>query len=44
MQTFVMQPLADIAPDAVHPVLQRSIGDLWRTGVAEGERGEIAPL
>ncbi|HEX3896654.1 MAG TPA: 2-amino-4-hydroxy-6-hydroxymethyldihydropteridine diphosphokinase [Rudaea sp.] len=44
MKTFVMQPLADIAPDAVHPVLQRSIGDLWRTGVAEGERGEIAPL
>jgi 2-amino-4-hydroxy-6-hydroxymethyldihydropteridine diphosphokinase len=44
MQTFVMQPLADIAPDAVHPVLRLSVGDLWRAGMAEGERGEIAPL
>ncbi len=44
MQTFVMQPLADIASDAVHPVLRCSIGDLWRAGMAEGERGEIATI
>jgi 2-amino-4-hydroxy-6-hydroxymethyldihydropteridine diphosphokinase len=44
MQAFVMQPLADIAPDAVHPILRCSIGDLWRAGMAEGERGEIATI
>ena len=44
MQTFVMQPLADIALDAVHPILRCSIGDLWRAGLAEGERGEITTI
>jgi len=30
LQTFVLQPLAAIAPAAIHPTLRRSIGDLWR--------------
>jgi 2-amino-4-hydroxy-6-hydroxymethyldihydropteridine diphosphokinase len=44
MQTFVMQPLADIAHDAMHPVLRRSIGDLWRSGAAQGKRGTAVAL
>jgi 2-amino-4-hydroxy-6-hydroxymethyldihydropteridine diphosphokinase len=27
---FVLKPLADIAPNIVHPVLGKSIGQLWR--------------
>jgi 2-amino-4-hydroxy-6-hydroxymethyldihydropteridine diphosphokinase len=42
--TFVMQPLNDIASDAVHPVLHRSIGELWRSGSAEGERGIVVEI
>ncbi|MBR4908498.1 MAG: 2-amino-4-hydroxy-6-hydroxymethyldihydropteridine diphosphokinase [Acidaminococcaceae bacterium] len=26
---FVLRPLAQIAPDAVHPVLEKTIGQLW---------------
>jgi 2-amino-4-hydroxy-6-hydroxymethyldihydropteridine diphosphokinase len=44
MQTFVMQPLADIAPDTMHPVLLCSIGDLWRSHAAQGERGTAVAL
>ena len=42
--TFVMQPLNDIASDVVHPVLHRSIGELWRSGSAEGERGIVVDI
>ena len=28
---FVLRPLADIAPDTVHPVCGKSYRDLWRT-------------
>jgi 2-amino-4-hydroxy-6-hydroxymethyldihydropteridine diphosphokinase len=42
--TFVMQPLNDIASDVVHPVLHRSIGELWRDGVAKGELGTAVEI
>lgn len=29
-QAFVLQPMADIAPELVHPTLHRSLGELWR--------------
>jgi 2-amino-4-hydroxy-6-hydroxymethyldihydropteridine diphosphokinase len=36
--SFVMRPLADIAPDFVHPVTGKTIGDHWR----EFDRGSHA--
>ena len=39
MQTFVLQPLADIAPGAIHPTLDKSIGELWASGSASGSPG-----
>ena len=27
---FMLGPLAELAPDLMHPVLQRNIGELWR--------------
>lgn len=29
-QAFVLKPLSDLAPDALHPVSQRSYAELWR--------------
>ena len=43
-RSFVLQPLADIAPDTVHPQLQRTIGELWNSGYAAGERGTAVTL
>jgi len=36
---FVLEPFAEIAPDAVHPVLGKTIGELWDTfDPEEGEK------
>lgn len=29
-QAFVLKPMADLAPDLVHPTLKRSLGQLWQ--------------
>lgn len=39
---FVLKPLADIAPDVVHPEEKRSIGKLWDEFT--GPKGEIQPV
>lgn len=39
LQSFVLQPLADIAADAIHPLLHRSIGELWASAAATGAPG-----
>jgi 2-amino-4-hydroxy-6-hydroxymethyldihydropteridine diphosphokinase len=41
---FVLKPLADVAPRAVHPVLGRTIHDLWREHPAYGEEFERVSL
>ena len=38
-QAFVLQPLADIASDVIHPVLHQTIGNLWQSGAASGGAG-----
>jgi len=44
LQTFVLQPLADIAADVIHPTLHKSIGRLWSSGSATGSPGMPAVL
>lgn len=35
-QAYVLRPLAELAPDEVHPIRVRSYGDLWREMLAAG--------
>lgn len=39
---FVIKPLADIAPDVVHPTEKRTIGELWRN--FSGSGGKLVPV
>ena len=37
---FVLKPLADIAPDVLHPVLGKTLGRLWREFPAQKDHSE----
>jgi 2-amino-4-hydroxy-6-hydroxymethyldihydropteridine diphosphokinase len=41
-RAFVLEPFAEIAPQVVHPVLGKSIGELWDALAAEGPEEETA--
>lgn len=41
---FVLKPLADIAPDARHPVIGQSMAELWAAFPAEREPLTLEPL
>lgn len=41
-RAFVLRPLADIAPDLVHPVEGRTIGELW--DAFQGDTGDLQPV
>jgi len=39
MRSFVLQPLVDIAPNVVHPLLREALLELWTRGRADGAPG-----
>ncbi len=36
-QAFVLKPMADIAPEVVHPALGKTLGELWMKMRADGD-------
>jgi 7,8-dihydro-6-hydroxymethylpterin-pyrophosphokinase len=36
----VLKPLADIAPDVIHPILEKTIRQLWREFPADKDHSE----
>lgn len=41
---FVLRPLADLAPDAIHPVVGRSYADLWQAYDASSQSLQRVPF
>lgn len=41
---FVLKPMADIAPDLVHPILQRTLAQLWADFPPGGDTGPGMPI
>lgn len=40
---FVLKPMADLAPELVHPVLGRSLADLWQSFTGNRELEAVDP-
>lgn len=41
---FVLRPIADIAPDFVHPVSGRTMAELWRAFPADAASMSVEPM
>lgn len=39
LRRFVMEPLAEVAPEVVHPLLKKTVRELWDELSAHGEAG-----
>jgi 2-amino-4-hydroxy-6-hydroxymethyldihydropteridine diphosphokinase len=44
LQTFVLQPLVDIAPAARDPLRRQTLTQIWQSGAALGSSGSPIPL